>query len=202
MKLKKVNLISFFITFVKIKTLIMKEETIEQAATRIRLERDKSGEAYNFWAVNGMSFRKNGDTSVAFKDGFIQGSVWQKQQSKLDHITDAGVSAGSIHPNEQDEKQIQKIINSPSHKAALEFLDRVQCRYKEEDDGMEYTTRYFDFIAGYNARDKVSSVRNKEVIIILELIKRDLTHVINGEGYLSYKYILEHINKALKEFDK
>lgn len=55
-------------------------ETVEQAAKRICLEVNKNGERYKFWADNGMSSRKNGDTFVSFEHGFQKGSNWKEQQ--------------------------------------------------------------------------------------------------------------------------
>jgi hypothetical protein len=56
-------------------------ETVEEAAERVRKEVQKSGESYDFWAKNGMSFVKNGDTNVYFKYGFLKGANWQRDQN-------------------------------------------------------------------------------------------------------------------------
>lgn len=89
-------------------------ETVEQAAKRIRRERDKNEESYKFWAQEGMSFVKNGDTNVAFKDGFIQGAQWQAQQSKdmVSHIDTLIVEISSMKETlVWDRDEVLKILN-------------------------------------------------------------------------------------------
>lgn len=52
--------------------------------------------------------------------------------------------------SKEEQEATDKIIKQPSHLAACKFLKQVNCVYREEDDGLAYTTRYFDFIHGFN----------------------------------------------------
>lgn len=81
----------------------------------------------------------------------------------------------SVHPStkkvsgdksagvEEDSRALtdEELNARPEVKAACDFLNKVGCKYKEEDDGLAYTLRYFDFLAGWNDHKKYATQQSQ-----------------------------------------
>lgn len=100
-----------------------KTETVAEAAQRSRSEVQKSGESYDYWAKNGMSFVKNGDTNVAYRHGFEKGHQYALENLPISEIVEFAVKYVAENPI---------IMLYPAHKQRiLTLIPEITTKYNE-----------------------------------------------------------------------